>query len=117
MGGIGLWKKLDDSQETTQFKIMSTLSLLFFPYSDIYVNYLPWLLAQAELFINLFTVFLKYNSRNKAAIDLKSLQTEMMGILKVSFVFLPQFLKSVTPFYIVIELVRSLLNHLLLYFQ
>lgn len=116
-GGIGLWKELEDSQETTQFKAMSTLSLLSFPYSDISVNYLPWLLPQTELFLNLFTVLLKYNSINKATIDLKGLQTEMIGILKVSFAFLPQTLKSVTPFCTVIELARFLLNHLLLYFQ
>lgn len=65
----------------------------------------------------LFTIFLKYNSSNKATTDLKGLQTEMMEILKVSFAFLPKFFKSVTPFGTVIELARCLLNHLLLYFH
>lgn len=69
---------------------MFMFCLLSSPHSHIHVNYLPWFLAQCQ-----DVIFPIYNYSDKATIYLKSLQTEMMEILKVSFALLPMFSKSI----------------------
>ena len=80
MSGVGLWTELDDRQENAPLKSMFILRHLLLPLSHVHANCLPWLLAQRQ-----DVVFPIYNRSAKATVYLKSLQTEMIGILKVSF--------------------------------